>query len=78
MTENKHLQIMVNCGYHDLATPYFSIQHTLDHLDVSPELIKNNIRYTFYDGGHMMYTIEESNTQWNKDVAEFILESIPE
>ncbi len=78
LSENKHLQIMVNCGHHDLATPYFSIQHTLDHLDVAPELIENNIRYTYYDGGHMMYTIEESNTQWNKDVAAFILEAIPE
>ena len=78
LTENKHLKVLVNCGYHDLATPYFGIQHSIDQLPVAPELIENNISYSFYDGGHMMYTIKTSNEAWNADVAEFILDSIPE
>tara|TARA_R110000850_G_scaffold22504_3_gene66635 strand:+ start:4247 stop:5797 length:1551 start_codon:yes stop_codon:yes gene_type:complete len=71
LSENPALKVMVNCGYQDLATPYAAIRHSLDHLDLDPSLL-DNIEYTFYEGGHMMYTIEESNTQWNKDVAEFI------
>lgn len=71
LSENPHLRVLVNCGYHDLATPPAAIQHSIDHLDIDPELL-GNIEYTHYDGGHMMYTIEESNARWNADVAEFI------
>jgi carboxypeptidase C (cathepsin A) len=71
MSENPALKVMVNCGYQDLATPYSAIRHSLDHLDVDPALLEN-IEYSFYEGGHMMYTIEKSNTEWNRDVARFI------
>ena len=71
LSENPYLKIMVNCGYQDLATPYTGITHSLDHLEIAPEY-RDNISFTFYEGGHMMYTIEESNVQWNKDVANFV------
>ena len=71
MAENPALKVMVNCGYQDLATPYSGIKHSLAHLDVDPKLFEN-IEYTFYQGGHMMYTIEKSNADWNRDVALFI------
>ena len=74
MAKNPYLQVLVNCGRHDLATPGFAIQHSLDQLIVDPELRKN-IRYTYYTGGHMMYTIEQSNTQWNNDIRNFIEET---
>jgi carboxypeptidase C (cathepsin A) len=71
MAENPALKVMVNCGYQDLATPYSGIKHSLAHLDVDLKLFEN-IEYTFYEGGHMMYTIEKSNAEWNRDVALFI------
>lgn len=71
IAKNPYLQVLVNCGRQDLATPAFAIQHSLDQLNISPDLQKN-IRYTYYEGGHMMYTIEESNTQWNNDLRDFI------
>jgi len=71
LTENPAMQVLVNCGHQDLATPCSAIRHTLDHLDMDPQLLEN-IRYTHYEGGHMMYTIEASNTSWNQDVADFI------
>ena len=71
MSENPALKVMVNVGYQDLATPYSAIRHSIDHLDMDASFLEN-IEYTFYEGGHMMYTIEESNAQWNQDVAEFI------
>lgn len=71
MSENPTLKVMVNCGYQDLATPYSAIRHSLGHLNIDPALLEN-IEYTFYEGGHMMYTIEKSNTGWNRDVASFI------
>jgi len=73
LTENPELQVLVNCGDQDLATPCSSIRHTIDHLDIPPGLFRN-IHYTSYEGGHMMYTIEASNEAWNRDVADFIEE----
>jgi len=71
LSENPALEILVNCGRHDLATPCSAIRHSLDHLDVAPALL-DNVEYSHYPGGHMMYTIEESNAAWNRDVAAFI------
>jgi carboxypeptidase C (cathepsin A) len=71
MSENPALKVMINVGYQDLATPYSAIRHSIDHLDMDPSFLEN-IEYTFYEGGHMMYTIEKSNQEWNRDVAEFI------
>jgi len=71
LAKNPALRIQVNCGHHDLATPAAAIRHSLDHLPVDPLLLEN-IEYTYYEGGHMMYTVEESNEAWNLDVADFI------
>jgi carboxypeptidase C (cathepsin A) len=71
MAENRHLQVLVLCGYHDLATPHFSIRQSLDHLDLAPSL-RENIAVRFYEGGHMMYTIDASNSAVNRDVREFV------
>ncbi|MDF1814407.1 MAG: peptidase S10 [Verrucomicrobiales bacterium] len=74
LAKNPYLKVLVNCGRQDLATPGFSIQQSLDQLSIAPEL-HENIRYTYYEGGHMMYTIEESNTAWNNDIRNFIEET---
>jgi len=71
MSQNPSLRVLVNCGYQDLATPATAIRHSLDHLKIDPSL-RSNISYTFYEGGHMMYTIEASNAAWNADVAKFV------
>lgn len=71
MAQNPAFRVMVNCGYQDLATPATAIRHSLDHLKIDQSLRKN-ISYTFYEGGHMMYTIQASNEAWNADVAKFV------
>lgn len=71
MLENPHLKVLVLCGYHDLATPGFAIRQSLDQLGIGATLM-GNISYRYYPGGHMMYTIEESNRSMNRDVKAFI------
>jgi len=56
---------------HDLATPPFAIRHSIVHLKVDPDVLKN-ISYTYYEGGHMMYTIDSSNEAFNGDIARFV------
>lgn len=54
ISQNPSLQVLVACGYYDLATPYFAAEYTMSHLGLDPALQKN-IRFTHYESGHMMY-----------------------
>jgi carboxypeptidase C (cathepsin A) len=69
--KNPHLKVMVCCGYHDLATPYFAAQYTLNHTGLHPEMLKN-VSWQFYDAGHMMYIDKPSHEKLKKDIAAFI------
>ncbi len=69
--DNPDLRVFIACGYQDLATPPRAIEHSIDHLNI-PKDLQGNIVYKYYEGGHMMYTIDASNTQLNLDLADFI------
>ena len=58
-------------GYYDLATPFYNVEYTINHLGLTPE-IKKNIEMKYYEAGHMMYTHEESLKMFKKDLASFI------
>jgi len=58
-------------GYQDLATPYFSTDYTLDHMEL-PDALRQNITRKMYEGGHMLYHVEASLRQLKTDVATFI------
>ncbi|MGI9244039.1 MAG: S10 family peptidase [Verrucomicrobiales bacterium] len=70
LRSNENLQFFVACGYHDMATPQLAIRHTIDHLDIHPDLRKN-FRLDYYDGGHMMYTNLPSLKKLQEDLTEF-------
>lgn len=70
MAQNPHMKLLFACGYYDLATPPGSVKYSVDHLHLGKELRKN-IRFTYYEGGHMMYVHEPSMEQLRKDVEAF-------
>lgn len=74
LRSNEDLQFFVACGYHDLATPHLAIRHTIDHLDIHPDLRKN-FHLDYYDGGHMMYTNLPSLKKLQLDLARFYRDS---
>lgn len=74
LRSNENLQFFVACGYHDLATPPLAIRHTIDHLEIHPDLRKN-FRIDYYDGGHMMYTNLPSLKKLQIDLAKFYQDS---
>jgi len=51
---NPHLQVEVENGWFDLATPFFATEYTMDHLGL-PEKLRENIHLQYYNAGHMMY-----------------------
>jgi carboxypeptidase C (cathepsin A) len=68
---NPHLQIEVENGLYDLATPFFATEYTMEHLGL-PERLQKNIRLQYYDAGHMMYLHDEDLAKLKANVAAFI------
>ena len=71
MAKMPYLRILFASGYFDLATPYMSARHTINRLNLSPEL-RRNITHTFYPGGHMMYHERESRMKLKQDIRAFM------
>ena len=71
ITMNPGLQVLVQQGWYDLATPWLATRHNLAHLDITPEA-RGRIRVAHYDAGHMMYLHAPSMQKYRDDLARFI------
>jgi carboxypeptidase C (cathepsin A) len=68
---NPHLQVEVENGLYDLATPFVATEYTMEHLGL-PEKLQKNIHLQYYDAGHMMYLHDEDLAKLKTNVAAFI------
>ena len=71
LISNAHLQVQVENGLYDLATPFFGTEYTMHHLRV-PGNIQARIHLEYYDAGHMMYLRDQDLANLTKNVASFI------
>jgi carboxypeptidase C (cathepsin A) len=71
MRTNPHMRVHVDCGYHDLATPYFAAEHSFAHLQIPAEVMAN-ISFSYYEAGHMMYLHEPSRLAQSAQLARFV------
>jgi carboxypeptidase C (cathepsin A) len=71
MVKNPYLKMLVMEGYYDLATPYFAVNDTMNHLDL-PELYRKNISFSTYEAGHMVYLRQTELEKMKKDFSNFI------
>lgn len=71
MSRNPHLKVLVLNGLYDLATPFYGVEYTIDHMELEKD-IKANIIMKYYEAGHMMYTHRPSLEQFKRETAEFI------
>ena len=71
MTKDPNLKVLILNGYYDIATVFYGVEHTIDHLGL-PKPIKDNITMKYYEAGHMMYIHQASMEKFKKDVSEFI------
>jgi carboxypeptidase C (cathepsin A) len=71
MLTNPHLQVEVENGLYDLATPFLATEFTMDHLGL-PEKLQKNIHLQYYDAGHMMYLRDEDLAKLKTNVGSFI------
>ena len=71
MITNPRLQVQVENGYYDFATPFFATEFTMRHLGLPAEL-QGNIRLNYYSAGHMMYLHDESRLKLHDNIGAFI------
>jgi carboxypeptidase C (cathepsin A) len=76
MQENPALHLFNQQGYFDNACTVAAAKYTLWQLDASGKL-KDRIRFKAYKSGHMLYVRDQSMIQGNKDLRQFIKNSIP-
>jgi len=74
--KNPYLKVMVAASYFDLATPYFAIEYTFNHMGLDAEMHKN-VTWNFYQAGHMLYIDSDSSAKLKHDIREFIAGAIP-
>ncbi len=74
MRQNPNVKVLILNGIYDLATVFYGVEYTIDHLGLPPE-IKQNIIMKYYEAGHMMYTHGPSMTKFKEDVSAFIAET---
>jgi carboxypeptidase C (cathepsin A) len=75
MTRNPHLKVFVAAGYYDFATPYFAARYTFDRIGLDPTL-SGNVRFAYYEAGHMMYIHAPSRAALKADVDAFYADTL--
>ncbi|WP_116127189.1 S10 family peptidase [Lewinella sp. IMCC34183] len=73
MSGNPNLDVLILQGYYDAATPFYGIEHTVNHLGLDPA-IRDNVTLEYFEAGHMMYVEEASRKKWKQVVDRFIEE----
>ncbi|MDX1674795.1 MAG: hypothetical protein R3314_08385, partial [Longimicrobiales bacterium] len=71
MAQNPFLHVMVQAGYYDGGTDYFSAKYTLWNMDPAGRL-QDRMRFRGYRSGHMMYLRAEDLATSNEDIRAFI------
>ena len=72
LSRDPNMKVLILNGYYDVATVFYGVEHSINHLELTPAA-KNNIIMKYYEAGHMMYTHQPSLEKFRKDVGDFIL-----
>jgi carboxypeptidase C (cathepsin A) len=71
MTQDPYLKVLVMEGYYDLATPFLAADYTIDHMNLPPKY-RQNVSFTQYESGHMVYLDQQSHEKMKRDFVNFI------
>jgi len=65
--KNPYMHVYIAEGMYDAATPYFAVDYTFDHMDLTPEAHKN-ISRDHFNAGHMVYIDNASMDKLKRDI----------
>lgn len=71
MHKNPYLEVLIQSGYYDLATPYFASDYTVDHMQLDPS-VRDNLQVAYYEAGHMMYVRKADHAKFRDDYLAFM------
>ena len=71
MTRNPYLKVWVTCSYFDLATPFFAAESIVAAMNLEPA-VRANLRFTYYESGHMLYIHNPSRVKFKSDFESFL------
>jgi len=71
MTRNPYLKVWVTCSYYDLATPFFGAEEVVASMNLDPS-VRSNLRFTYYESGHMLYIHTPSRLKFKADFLDFL------
>ncbi|MGH8293540.1 MAG: S10 family peptidase [Gammaproteobacteria bacterium] len=71
MSNDPAMQLMMNNGYYDTATPFFATDYTLRHMGL-PATLDRNIHEFDYPVGHMLYLSPQVLPQVDHNIDAFI------
>lgn len=75
MQKDSSLKLLIQSGYYDGATDYFSALFTKRHIDPSGGL-NQQLNFKAYPGGHMMYLVRDVLQAASTDLRNFILKAL--
>ncbi|TXC76907.1 S10 family peptidase [Luteibaculum oceani] len=71
LKQNPNLKVLILNGYFDLATVFYGVEHSVNHLNL-PDNLRENVIMKYYEAGHMMYTHPPSMKKFKEEVDQFI------
>ncbi len=71
LIDNPRLQIQVENGYFDMATPFFATEYTIEHA-LLPGNTQDRVHLQYYNSGHMIYLHDEDRIKLKSNIASFI------
>jgi carboxypeptidase C (cathepsin A) len=71
MTRNPYLKVWVTCSYYDLATPFYGAESIVAAMNLDPS-VRSNLRFTYYEAGHMLYIHAPSRAKFKADFLSFL------
>ena len=71
MTRNPYLKVWVTCSYYDVATPFYGAENAVALMNLDPS-VRPNLRFTYYESGHMLYVHTPSRAKFKADFADFL------
>jgi carboxypeptidase C (cathepsin A) len=74
MAKNPFLKVRVEAGYFDMACVFMGAEINFWHLGYD-KAFTDRVSFSFYEGGHMMYTRPSAHKALKSDIAKFIAET---